>query len=198
MQLLFMKEILSALAIAITFAAYLPYIRSILRGKTRPHTFSWIIWGISTFIVFFAQLADHGGAGAWPIGISGVITLYVAWLAYKRRIDRSITRLDWWFLWLAVASLPLWFVTANPLAAVIILTFIDTIGFGPTFRKAYHFPYDEPVAFYAIMALRNAIAMAALEHFSWTTLLFPAVTGIGSLVFAVMVLLRRQQLTPSV
>ena len=66
------KELLSAAAIALTFVAFLPYIRSIKQGVTKPHVFSWVIWGSTTFIVFLAQLADKGGAGAWPIGVSGL------------------------------------------------------------------------------------------------------------------------------
>jgi hypothetical protein len=51
------------------------YIHSIQQGTTKPHVFSWVIWGSTTFVVFLAQLADKGGAGAWPIGVSGIITL---------------------------------------------------------------------------------------------------------------------------
>ncbi len=58
------KELLGAAAIALTLYAFLPYIRSILQGRTRPHVFSWVIWGSTTFVVFLAQLADKGGAGA--------------------------------------------------------------------------------------------------------------------------------------
>ena len=75
------KQLLGAIAIGLTIIAYFPYIRSIIQGKTRPHVFSWVIWGTSTSIVFLAQLADKGGAGAWVIGVSGVISIYVAILA---------------------------------------------------------------------------------------------------------------------
>ena len=76
------KELLSAAAIILTFALFIPYIRSIHLGKTKPHVFSWVIWGLGTLIVFFAQLAGRGGIGAWPIGVSGIITSYIALLAY--------------------------------------------------------------------------------------------------------------------
>lgn len=92
------KEILGVIAIALTFVAFFPYIYSIHRGLTRPHVFSWLIWGATTFVVFLAQLADGGGAGAWPIGISGLITTYVALLACIKKSDASITRIDWRFL----------------------------------------------------------------------------------------------------
>ena len=77
------KEILSIIAIILTFIGFYPYIRSILSGQTKPHVFTWIIWGLIVTIAAFAQLADGGGVGAWPIGISGLLTLYVAFLAYR-------------------------------------------------------------------------------------------------------------------
>jgi len=116
------KEFFSAVAIVLTFIAFLPYIRSIRLGKTKPHVFSWIIWGSTTFVVFLAQLADQGGVGAWPIGISGIITLYVAFLAATKKSDITITKTDSMFLIVAIMSLPLWYLTADPLWAVLILT----------------------------------------------------------------------------
>jgi hypothetical protein len=198
------KETLSAIAIALTFIAFLPYIRSILQGKTRPHVFSWVIWGSTTFVVFLAQLSDvvflaqlsdGGGAGAWPIGVSGIITLYVAFLAFTKKSDSTITRLDWVFLLLAATSLPLWYVTSDPLWAVVVLTTVDLIGFGPTFRKAYHHPFEEQLLFYGLMAARNLIAVTALEYYSITTVLFPATLAGACLVFIPMVMFRRLKLS---
>jgi len=131
------KELFSTVAIALTFIAFLPYIRSILLGITKPHVFSWVIWGSTTFVVFLAQLTDKGGAGAWPIGVSGIITLYVAFLAYLKKSDNMITASDWGFFLLAMSSLPLWYFTSDPLWAVVVLTGVDVIGFIPTFRKAF-------------------------------------------------------------
>ena len=116
------QQIFSAAAIAITFIAYAPYMLSIIRGKIKPHVFSWIIWGVTTFIVFFAQLDDKGGAGAWPTGLAGIISILIAGIAYMKRGDVKITRSDWAFFISAMASLPLWYLTRNPLWAVIILT----------------------------------------------------------------------------
>jgi hypothetical protein len=186
------KELLSAVAIALTIIAFFPYIRSIRRGATKPHVFSWIIWGSTTFIVFLAQLADAGGAGAWPIGVSGLITIYVALLAFTKRADTTITPVDWAFFAAAMSSLPLWYATADPLWAVVILTIVDGLGFGPTIRKAYGRPYEEQVTFYALMSTRNLISVVALEHYSLTTVLFPATMASVAALFVVMVILRRR------
>lgn len=185
------KEVLSVIAIALTFIAFIPYIRSILQGKTKPHAFSWIIWASVTFIVFLAQLADKGGVGAWPIGVSGLITLYVAVLAYIKKSDNMITKKDWLFFITAMTALPFWYITSNPLWAVVILTTVDLLGFAPTFRKAYNHPYEEQLTFFTLIASRNLIAIMALEHYSLTTILFPAATALACILFIQMVMLRR-------
>ncbi|MBF0471260.1 MAG: hypothetical protein HQL48_07770, partial [Gammaproteobacteria bacterium] len=70
------KPSLSLLAIGLTLFGFVPYIRGILRGTVKPHVFSWVIWGISTAVVFFAQVVGHGGVGAWPVGVSAIITFF--------------------------------------------------------------------------------------------------------------------------
>lgn len=188
------KSLLSAAAIALTLYAFLPYIRSIKLGTTRPHVFSWFIWGSTTFIVFLAQLDDGGGIGAWPVGVSGIITLYITWLAYVKQANVSINFIDWLFLFCAMISIPLWYFTDDPLWAVVILTAIDVSGFGPTVRKVYHQPYSEHPGFYSLFLVRNLIVILALEHYSLTTVLFPAVIAAACLLLVLLILLRRRQL----
>lgn len=189
--MLSLKTILSAVAIALTFVAFYPYIRSILAGANRPHVFSWIIWGATTTVVFLAQLADGGGIGAWPIGVSGIVTILVAVLAYRHRADISIRKLDWLFLILALTSLPLWYLTSDPLWAVVVLTVVDLLGFGPTFRKTYGLPWSESPSFYALFLARNLFVIAALENYSITTVLFPAAIGVACAVLISMIVYRR-------
>ena len=190
------KETLSLAAIALTFVAFIPYIRSIFNQHTKPHVFSWLIWSITTFIVFFAQLDDGAGVGAWPTGVSACITSFVAYLAYLKKADISISKTDGLFFIAAIASLILWYFTSSPLSAVVVLTLIDTLGFAPTFRKVYDQPYQEEPSFYALIALRNIIAISALEHFSATTILFPAVIAFSCGLLLVLITYRRHLLSP--
>ncbi|MEW8290424.1 MAG: hypothetical protein AB2672_07800 [Candidatus Thiodiazotropha endolucinida] len=186
------KELISGLAVAVTFIAFFPYIHSILTGRTKPHVFSWVIWGSTTFIVFLAQLEDGGGAGAWPIGISGLITLYIAFLAYRKKSDITITNMDWAFFTAAMASIPVWYFTSDPTWAVILLTTVDVIGFGPTIRKAFAHPYDEDLRFFALFALRNLLVVMALERYTLATVLFPAVIATVCLFFIVLIVYRKR------
>ncbi len=187
-----LKIFFSATAITLTFVAFLPYIHSILSGLTKPHVFSWVIWGATTIIVFFAQLDAKAGIGAWPIGVSGCITIFIACLAFIKRSDIKITKTDWVFFLAALASLPFWYFTSNPLWAVIVLTIVDLLGFGPTIRKAYDFPHDENTPFFLLFMARNIFAILALEHYSIATVLFPSSVASACIFLLIMVSYRRR------
>lgn len=189
-----LKMLFSFVAAILTFIAFLPYLISIMKGQTRPHVFSWVIWGITTLIVFFAQQQSAAGWGAWPIGLSALITLLVAFAAFCKRADTHITRLDWGFFVAALAALPFWYWMNDPMWAVILLTCVDLLGFVPTIRKAYAFPLQESLTFFVLFVLRNTFVLLALEEYSIATALFPSAINLACLVLLCTVLYRRQQL----
>ncbi len=192
---MFYKEALSTIAIVLTVAAFYPYARGIIQGAIKPHVFSWVIWGTTTFVVFLAQLEADAGVGAWPIGVSGSITIFIALLAYLKRADVAITKTDWLFFLAAISSLPLWYLTSDPMWAVIVLTVVDLLGFGPTVRKANADPYSESLLFFALFGARNTIVVMALESYSVTTVLFPAAIATASVMLMVLIEYRRRKVT---
>jgi hypothetical protein len=185
------KALFSAIATLLTFVAFVPYYLSIWNRRVRPHVFSWFIWGGGTMIVFFAQLAGGGGIGAWPAVVSALLTLGVGGFALWRSPDLSIKRIDLVFLTLAAMALPLWFLTETALSAVIVLTIVDLLGFGPSVRKAYSLPHEESAFFFFISVVRNVFVLMALETLSWTTALFPAAVLAACSAFVVLIFLRR-------
>lgn len=58
------QEILGAIAFLISIVGTVVYIRSILKGDTKPHLYTWIVFSILTCIAFFAQISDNAGPGA--------------------------------------------------------------------------------------------------------------------------------------
>ncbi len=189
-----MKLLLSSAAIALTFAAFLPYIVSIRSGRTRPHVFSWLIWGVTTLLVCLAQRAGGAGVGAWPTGVSALITFSIAWLAFIQGADRAITTGDWLFLAGAASALPFWFLTADPLWAVVVLTLVDLLGFGPTLRRAWSHPDQERIGFFSLFVLRNLLVLLSLERLTLTTALFPAAVGLACVGVVMLLFWRRRGL----
>jgi hypothetical protein len=192
---MFSKEMLSAITTLLTLLSFYPYIRSIMKQDTKPHVFSWVIWGITTCMVFAAQLSGGGGIGAWPTAVSGLISLCIAVLAYRCKSDVRITRMDWLCLSGALIAILVWSLTSDPFWAVLLLTMIDTLGFLPTIRKAYHRPFEENMTMYVIVFFRNIVGIFALETYSPTTILFPAVMSLTIVLAVPLILLRRWQAT---
>jgi hypothetical protein len=187
------SSLASVTALVLTLALFLPYIRSIRRGTTRPHVFSWVIWGFGTCAVGLAQAVAGGGAGALVVTISGLISVWVGWLAWHAGGGRQLRPVDWLFLVLALMALPAWAVTDDPLWAVVLLTLADLLGFGPTIRNVRARPESEPAWFYAMAAVRNALVVLALAEWSLTTLLFPVLIGLACLGVATLILLGRRR-----
>lgn len=186
-------QLVGLAAVVLTVVAYVPYIGAIRAKAVKPHFFSWLIWSLTTVIVFFAQMAAEGGAGAWSTGMSAAITLYVAWLALVLRSDFSNTTADWGFLIAAMLSLPVWFFTDDPLWSVVILTVVDAFGFGPTLRKAWHKPQEESMQFYLLFGARSLLSVAALESRTLTTVLFPVAMVVACVLVSVLLWWRRRQ-----
>ncbi|NTS75303.1 hypothetical protein HR060_00370 [Catenovulum sp. SM1970] len=185
------KDLLAIVGIALTFIAYIPYIYSIFQKKTKPHVFSWAIWGGTTFIVFLAQLSDEGGAGAWVIGVSACLVMCIAILAFIKKSDITIFKSDWYFLFIAIVASMFWYFSSDPLWTVIILTIMNVVGFGPTLKKAYANPFEENLNFFLIVAVRNTVSVMALENYSLTTVFFPVVTAIACLAVVLIMAYRK-------
>ncbi|MGH7241177.1 MAG: hypothetical protein ACREGB_02685 [Candidatus Saccharimonadales bacterium] len=188
-----MKEILGILAIIIGFVGYVPYFRTIFNGKTKPHAFSWLVWGVLTAIAFGGQIVGKGGAGAWVTGFTAVVSFTICGLALVRG-KRDFPLADWLCLAGCVIALMLWAVTKDPLLAIILITAIDLLAFIPTFRKSYSKPYSEPAFTYALSGLKFIVGLFALHAVSVTTVLYPASLVLTNGLFVVMVLIQRKRL----
>ena len=191
------KNILGVLAIVVAFTGYFFYIRDIIRGKTKPHAFSWLIWGILEAIAFFAQITEGAGAGAWVTGAGALLAIFVSVVGFVQK-EKDIKFVDWLALIGAGIGIVLWQVTSNPLTAVVSVTIADAVAFVPTFRKGFHKPNEETLIEYLLSSLKWIIGIFALQSFSLTTWLYPASLVLTNGAFVAMAQIRRIQLRNSI
>ncbi len=189
-----MKEIISAFASALTFIAYIPYVRDIIKGKTHPHAYSWLVWGFTTIIIFALQLSNKAGAGAYVSLASGV-SLLIVFLLGLRYGKRDITASDTVFFILALAATAVWVFAQQPVLSIILLMVVEMLGFMPTLRKSWDKPYSETLSHYQIAIFRQALTILALQSYMIVTFLCPATWVFANTFFVIMLVFRRQQLT---
>jgi len=185
------KELLGGLSLIICAAGNVVYIRSILQGKTKPHAFSWAVWALLSLMVFYAQYIKGAGAGAWVTGLITVLNIAIAVLALKYG-EKDIRRSDWVSFICALLVVPVWYVTDDPLLAVIIIIIIDAFGYYPTFRKCFYNPYQENMTLYVTGGLQVPFSLLAMGEYSLVNILYPLSLVIGNTALIIMVLYMRK------
>jgi hypothetical protein len=63
-----LAPVLGVLAGLACIADTIPYVRDTVRGSTRPHRGSWLIWGVLAIVACVAQLADGASWSALMTG----------------------------------------------------------------------------------------------------------------------------------
>lgn len=185
------KDILGFVAVAIGFCSYALYIIPILRRKTKPHAFTWIVWSLSETIACAAQYSRNAGPGDWATGVSAVASFSIAAMALAWG-EKNITRSDWLAFVGGLAAMPLWYFTRNPLAAVILVSIIDTSAYFPTFRKSFRKPREEPALSYFAGSAKYIIALMAMRSYSLATVLYPFCIVLMNIAMILLLLLRRR------
>jgi hypothetical protein len=186
-----MKEILAILSVSIGFAGYLPYFRGVLQRVTKPHLFSWVIWGTLNGTAFAVQIAEGAGMGAALTGATAFICFMIAGLSV-RSADKTITRSDWCFLLAAIVAIVVWLQANSAALSILLLATIDAIGFGPSIRKAFRQPFAENPYTFLLQSIAFFCSILALQQFSFETAFFPISLGIVNGGFAWYIFWRRK------
>ncbi len=183
--------VLGIASVIIGMATYIPYFRDIFKNKTKPHAFSWFIWGTFQLVTFFAQILNGAGAGSWAVGATAFLCLGVFFISLNRG-ERHITKFDWFCLAFGLVGVASWIVTNNPLGAVIIAVITDLLGFLPTFRKSFLKPWEETLVTYFGSFVAFSLAYLALDQVNIITALNLVYLIIANGAFVVYALILRQ------
>ncbi|MCX6757865.1 MAG: hypothetical protein NTZ44_03235 [Candidatus Nomurabacteria bacterium] len=187
------KIIISVIAVILSFVGYGVYIRDIIRRKTVPHTFTFLVWSIASSVTWALQVHGGAGVGSWVTLSVSLICIFI-FLLSLRYGEKQITFFDVLFLLLALFALFLWLVIKQPVWSVILLVLIDVLGFAPTVRKSWNKPYEEGLFTWEITAFRHGLSILALEKFNILTMLYPVVWTIANAAFSLFLIVRRKKI----
>jgi hypothetical protein len=168
---------LSGIAILMSFV---PYIRDIFAGKTKPERMSWLIWGVLGLILFFSQLAKGVFYSIILSGVQAVGDLFIFFLAIKYGLG-GFRKKDIFALGGAIISLLFWYLTKEAAIALFIVLFIDAIGAVLTVIKSYERPETETISSWILTFLGGVFACIAVGNFNFILLIFPIYVCLASL-----------------
>jgi len=186
------KETLSIIAVVLTFVAYIPYYRDILKGKTHPHLYSWSLWGLLTILLVALQL--HGGAGVatWVTAAAGLLCVGVVILSIRQG-KKDITLSDTITAILSLIAIAFWLIIDQPIISIILVVIADLLAFYPTVRKSWNKPYEETLSLYTTNTLRFTLALLAVETYTILSSLWLVAWVAANALFSIILIARRRR-----
>lgn len=173
------------IAISIRLLSGIGYLRSVLRGRSKPNPITWLIWSLTAFVAFFAQLNSGVGISAYmtlAIGLSPFFIFITALL--KHPAAPHFTPFNIGCGIFALIGIFLWQTTNNPTTAIICSIFADATGGIPTVRKAYIAPHTEYAVPYALSVVSMVITLLSIQKWQFSSYAFPAyILCINSVIF---------------
>lgn len=151
--------------------AFGPYIMATLLGVTRPNRATWAIWSLVGVMLATSYFSASGERVTIWVPISYVIGPIVTALLSIWYGVGGWTRLDRLCLIIAAISAVMWWLTGQPVLALLLNLLVDLVGVIPTLRKAYNEPESEDRLAWTMSCLANGLNVLALNPFriaEWT------------------------------
>lgn len=172
--------------------SFIPYIHDIVKAKTEPHVYTWFIWSITHLIAALAILEGNGGLFAAFSVASGGILSFTIFLMSLRHGTRNITTFDTATLIIAILAVLVWWKLDHPEWAIIIVAFIDILGFLPTVRKTWIDPHSESTIAWTLYAFGNIAALLAITSYSIMTSFYIVAMIVASTSLVIAIVLRKR------
>jgi hypothetical protein len=191
------KAIFGLATVVLTYVAYFPYVRDSIKGKTKPHIFSWFLWSFISAGTFALQISHNAGFGALGSLSAAIACVTIFYLGLKKNGIKRIKRIDVITFILGLLAIFLWLQVDQPTVSVILLTVAYLLAYPATVRKSWRLPYSETLFTYKVNTLRFILSFLALKQHNFIATL-PIVTwGIANGLFALYLASRRRALSGS-
>lgn len=166
------KILLAIIASILAVIGNVSYLHDVIRGKVKPHPYTWFIWSIVSMTTFFGGLAKGAGIGALPTGIAEGFTILIFLFSLTQLFAGNaghIRKVDNYFLAAALIGLIPWALTKDPTISVVIVVMIDLIAFVPTMRKTWRHPNTEKPLLYGMNSSRHILTLFSLGSYNIAT-----------------------------
>lgn len=193
-------DLAPALGIAaglVGIADTLPYVRDILRGSTRPHRGTWLIWGSLAIVVCLSQRADGASWSLVMAATQAVLTTLIFLLALRRGMGGLSAR-ELVMIAIAAGGVVGWIAADEPIVATACVVAADVIGAAMMVPKTYRDPESETLVTFALASVAGALAAGAVGAYDVSLLLYPVYFCVVNGALAVLIHYRRAALRGAV
>lgn len=189
-----LKATLGIIAGIIAFLAYIVYVVSIFRGKSKPNRATWWIWAFMGLVLALSYKFSGADNTVWVPYVEFLGPLTIAILSIKYGEGGLKNKTDLFCLFGAVASVILWIIFNNPVVALVTNLAIDSFAIIPTIKKSFLRPEGEDFWAWFGTGLADGLNMFAVEKFSFAILLYPIYMLVSDLIIILILLLKKKSI----
>ena len=185
-------KLLSALVVAcMLVAATIPYVLDMLKGNTKPHLYTWLVWFVTGAIGTAGLIYGGGGYPVYTMAL-GTMMCFLLFILSFRYGTHDIRMSDTVALVVCAIAILFWVGLNNPLWSVILGISIDIIAYWPTLRKTYVEPWSESLVSWIMWIFAPIFSILALEAYNVFTLINYVPIFFVNLLFLGICLARRK------
>lgn len=185
------KTLLGLLSGAIALLAYWIYLKDIFANKTKPHMFSWLIFGLLATTAFFGQVNGKAGAGEWVTGLTALGCLLIFVVAIFKG-EKNVKNIDRLLLGLSILSIVLLVLVKDARISTTLAVVALVIGSFLTAKKAYYKPDEETAKTFALNSVKFIPSIFALSTYSYLTVVYPVSALITNAAIVFVIIGRRK------
>ena len=167
-----------------------PYVRDMLRGATRPHRGTWLIWGVLAIVVCLSQRADGATWSLVMTGVQAVLTSLIFLLAIRLG-EGGLSASDGVLIAIAGAGVAGWMLAQEPVIATVCIIAADLIAAAMMVPKVYRDPGSETLATFALASGGGALAIGAVGMADVSLLAYPIYYALVNGALALLIHYRR-------
>jgi hypothetical protein len=185
--------LLGVLAGVVGIADTVPYVRDTLRGVTRPHRGTWLIWSVLAVVACLSQRAD-GASWSLILTASQAAFTGLVFLLAVRHGEGGLSGFELAMMGVACAGLGGWLLAHEPVVAVACVIAADLGAAAMMIPKAYRDPHSETLAMYSLASVAGGLSAGAVGALDVSLLLYPVYYCVANGALALLILARRSAL----
>jgi len=186
-----MRIFLLVIIAIVDLLANYPYLRDVIKGKTKPNIASWSTWTLINIIIVVAAIAAGGAINTVVLGATYLVGSLSILLVGIFKGTRKYTLFDGICQTVAILGVVLWQLTNNPNIALLFVLIVDISAVTPTVRHAYKYPHEETWATFAIASVGALGLVALATSFSFASLAIPIEATIVNALLAGIIISRQ-------
>jgi hypothetical protein len=178
---------LGLLAGVCSIAAYIPYVIYTVRGKIKPHPFSWLLWGILGGVSLVTYYAV-GARDTLPLAVVSFVGPSLLFFLSIRYWSGGFSRFDYLCLLFSGVAILVYIIFRQAAVALTINLVGDLLAAFPTIRKTYRDPGSENMSTWLLFALSAVLSLVAIDRFTYGVVILPLYLALFEIGMCLLVL----------